>query len=146
MTSEDEGPVVDREARLAIYVEALRARMEPDRFELFQRLLGGVAEAMAAAPGAEQVTVPDIEDGGSMGADVYGEVMIALGILGGHVADALLVDLGDGVLASMTEEAAGDPAAREEARAWIRERQQERTEDDQQLRGIAQASGMDESA
>jgi len=143
---EGEEPV-DRDTRLAIYVEALRARMEPDRFELFQRLLHGVAEAMAAAPGAEEVMVPDIEEeSGPVGADVYGEVMIALGILGGHDADALLVDLGDGMLASMTEEAAGDPAAREEARAWIKERQQERAEDAQQLRGIAQASGMDESA
>jgi hypothetical protein len=69
-------------------------------------------------------------------------VMQAAGILVTGRMDHQVVDLGGGILALVTPEEAADPAVLERMRQHCAASSRRRREQDAELRGIAEASGL----
>ena len=142
--AEPEEPL-DPATRLRLHLEALRARMDPGRFEAFARLAAGTAQAMDEAAARHSESVVDLPDTDEqqLDPDLVGELLTVIAILNGKDEHTEVVRVGQG-WALIEKDAAADPEKLAEARAWIERRIEESARDDEELRGIARASGLDE--
>lgn len=142
--AEPEEPL-DPETRLQMYLEALRARMDPARYAAFERLVAGTAQALRETAAGRPEAVVDLDDEDeALAADLVGEMMTVISILTGRDNDVRVVDLGDGVTALVDVDAADDPQQLAEAREAIGRFIARREHEAEQLDGIARASGLDE--
>lgn len=133
------------ETRLQLYMEALRARMDPARYAAFERLVDGTAQALRETAAGRPEAVVDLADQDeALAADLVGEMMTVISILTGRDDDVRVVDLGDGVTALVDVDAANDPQQMAEAREAIGRFLERREHEAEQLDGIARASGLDE--
>lgn len=136
---------LDPETRLQLYMESLRARMDPARYAAFERLVSGTAQALRETAAGRPEAVVDLPDEDeALAADLIGEMMTVIGILTGRDDDVRVVDLGDGVTALVDVDAADDPQQMAEAREAIGRFIAQREHEAEQLHGIARASGLDE--
>jgi hypothetical protein len=143
--AEPEEPL-DSETRLQLYLETLRARMDPARYAAFERLVAGTAQAMRETAAGRPEAVFDLpdEDGVLLGQDLVGEMLTVMSILTGRDDQARVVQLGDGVTALVDVDAAEDPQQMAEAREAIQRLKARREYEAEQLDGIARASSLDD--
>lgn len=123
-----------------MYLEALRARLEPERFAIILRVVEGIGEAMAAGAKETILDIPD-EQAVLLGNDLVGEVLMVLAICGGQDEDAQIVQAGQ-VITVAPAQVASDPKQVAQIEAWGEDRLREQQQVQDQLDGIAQASGL----
>lgn len=127
-----------------LYVDTLRARMSAEEFGLLMRM---IRPTLAAISAHETGTI-DIdlgEDDAKVTPALRDEVatVITIALTGRMDQQFVQVDVDDAghpVRAMVDAETADDPAKLQELREWARSRRAE----DSELRGIAEASGMDD--
>jgi len=143
--AEPEEPLAP-ETRLQLYLEALRARMDPARYTAFEHLIAGTMRAMGETATGKPRAVVDLsdEDEALLGPDLVGEMLTVISILSGRDEQVRVVELGDGVTALVDVDAADDPQQLAEAREAIGRFTARREYEAEQLDGIARASGLDE--
>ncbi|MGK4586164.1 hypothetical protein [Kitasatospora sp. HPMI-4] len=131
--------VPSRAEQVHLYLETLRARMDPDQFRVLRHLLDGALLALSGRSGEGEVDLAD-EDEVYNTPEVQKELLAALAILATGTLEHHIVDLGDGASVVMTPEAANDPEAVQRMREFVAKQRAEREHTDAVLRGIADAS------
>ncbi|UGY90758.1 hypothetical protein [Streptomyces gobiensis] len=140
-------------ARLELYVESLRARMDTDQFTLLMRTFhawlkqGGGTLRLHLEPHEKELFTAGVQD----------EMLTLMGLVGaldpGHEdrADHIVVDLGDGdhakgVRSLVPRDIAEDPQRLAEMRrrldAEVQQQRQQREQDAHEVESIARASGL----
>ncbi|GAA4760028.1 MULTISPECIES: hypothetical protein [Streptomyces] len=133
----------DRMAMAALYLESVKARMDPEDFSTLHSAVEEMTRLMAE--GNEGF----LEAGSAknFAGDVQREFLVVMAIVSTGRMDHEVVDMpgpdGSAGYAVVTPEVAGDPEAlaeiRDQVHTWMTERQAV----DDALEGIARASGMD---
>lgn len=136
----DEADRVTRGEMLNVYVESVRARMNEPHFAVFLKALDGLADFARSGGKVGRAELSDEEE--QLKKEVTDEIMQAAGILATGRMDQVVVDLGSGIRALVTPEQAADPAALERMRQNCVATSKRMREQDQALRGIAEASGL----
>ncbi|MFC8722635.1 hypothetical protein [Kitasatospora sp. NPDC057198] len=106
-----------RADRVRLYLDTLRARMDPAEFRVLGRLLPG-AVASLAAPGTEYVIEVGAEDRAHLTPQVRDELLAVLSIVATGTLEHQLVDLGDGAVTVLDTAAASSPEAVGRMREW----------------------------
>jgi hypothetical protein len=132
---------LERAELLRMYLDVLRLRLSEDEFRVLGLLIKGVFDFMASGRSQGETEISDEDEPFATDA-VRGELMTLMGILTTGKLDKQLVDFGDGIRALVDAEAAADPARLEELHELLRRDRERRHEEDEVLRGIAEASGM----
>lgn len=132
-----------RVEKAALYMETLKARMDP---EAFQALAEAVQETVASmAQGRDGVIGP--EDNPAFTKEVRREYATVVTILGTGRMDHRWVEIpcadGEPGYALVDAETVDDPAKLEQVRASMARWLEEREATDAELDGIARASGID---
>jgi len=137
---------LDPETRLQLYMESLRARMDPARYMAFERLVAGTAQAMreTAAGRPEAVVELPEEHEAQLAPDLVGEMLTVISILSGRDEQVRVVDFGGGVTALVDVDVADDPQQVAETREALQRFITQRRHEAEQLDGIARVSGLDE--
>ncbi|MGW4806372.1 hypothetical protein [Kitasatospora sp. NPDC004272] len=106
-----------RADRVRLYLDTLRARMDPEEFRVLGRLLRG-AVASLAAPEVEYVIEVGEADRALLTPQVRDELLAVLSIVATGTLEHQLVDLGDGALTVLDTAAANSPEAVGRMREW----------------------------
>ncbi|MFF4343309.1 hypothetical protein ACFY00_25685 [Kitasatospora sp. NPDC001540] len=106
--------VPTRADRVRLYLDTLRARMDPDEFRLLGRLLSGAVGSLAAAGDAYVVEVGEQQ----VSRQVQEEFLAVLSIVATGTMEHRLVDLGDGAVTVLDAAAAENPEAVRRMREW----------------------------
>lgn len=140
--SADDSPR-DRMAKVALYLETVKARMAPEQFATLHEAV----QEMTRLIDEGQDGFLEAGDRESFTGDVQREFLAVMAIVTTGRMDHEVVDMpgpdGSAGYAVVTPEVANDPEAladvREQVHAWMTERKAV----DEELEGIARASGLD---
>ncbi|MEV4561202.1 hypothetical protein AB0K51_30000 [Kitasatospora sp. NPDC049285] len=128
-----------RAEQVRLYLDTLRARMDPAEF----RVLGGLLRRSVvslAAPAPEHVIDLQDEDEAHLTPEVRNELLAVLSIVATGTMEHHIVDLGDGATTALDTGAANDPDAVQRMRDWAAHQRAERTRTDPVRRNVEQAS------
>lgn len=115
--------------------------MDPDQFRVLGLMMRGMGAFLGSGERHGGFDLPD-EDEPHATAEVYDELMVILGILSGEGLDHQVVDVGDGTKVLVDSGTLADPAKMEKLRRDYHDWAERRRRDGEELRGIAQASGL----
>ncbi|WP_035840351.1 hypothetical protein [Kitasatospora azatica] len=122
----DDDVVITRADQIRLYLDTLRARMEPAQFRALGELLKSSLPLLTSTHDSITIDIPD-EDERHVTPEVKDEFLAVLGILSTGSMDHHIVDLGNGASAMVHAEAAADPGRLQELRTWADERRRQLT-------------------
>lgn len=139
MNGDHSEPELEPHANLALYLETLRARLPEEQFGI---LADAVREAAALLAGGREGIV---DAGEKLHPDLHQEFTTVLTILAtgrmDHHKVEVTADDGSRLSAMVDPDAAADPARLEEIRGFLQRWHLEKRAVEEQLDGIARASG-----
>ncbi|MFB7947594.1 hypothetical protein ACFC6L_22075 [Kitasatospora phosalacinea] len=106
--------VPTRAELVRLYLDTLRARMDPDEFRLLGRLLSGAVGSLADAGDTHVVEVGEQQPS----RQVQEEFLAVLSIVATGTIEHRLVDLGDGAVTVLDVDAAENPEAVRRMQEW----------------------------
>ncbi|BAJ31829.1 MULTISPECIES: hypothetical protein [Kitasatospora] len=114
-----------RAEQVRLYLDTLRARMNPAEFRVLGRILPGAVASLATPDTDHFIDVPD-EDRPHLTSEVEDELLAVLSIVATGTMEHHIVDLGDGATTALDTGAAADPEAVRRMRDWAARQRDQR--------------------